>query len=124
MKFIDNYLRSLLNEYVDKGYTRLMRDQYTENLFEMVPATKKAGPINLVELAMRAAKGLPVSRPLGSHLKLSPWEKLLFNPVHLYRFPTPENVSISTAVTIGRKAHRPLTVAIPLLIAAMSFGGL
>ncbi len=123
MKFIDNYLRSLLNEYVDKGYTRLMRDQYTENLFEMVPATKKAGPINLVELAMRAAKGLPVSRPLGSHLKLSPWEKLLFNPVHLYRFPTPENVSISTAVTIGRKAHRPLTVAIPLLIAAMSFGG-
>lgn len=123
MKFIDKIVRSMLNEYVDKGMTRLIRDQYTENLFEMVPATKKVGIINLVELAMRASQGFPPSRPLGSHLKQSPWEKLLFNPVHLYRLPTPENVRIDTAVTIGKKARRPLTVSIPILIAAMSFGG-
>lgn len=123
MKLIDNYLRSLINEYVDKGFTRIIRDQYTENLFEMVPATKKVGVINLVELAMRAGKGIPAARPLGSYINFSPWDKLLFNPVHLYNFPTPENVAISTAVTIGRKARHPLTIAIPIMIAGMSFGG-
>lgn len=123
MKLIDNYLRSLLNEYVDKGFTRVIRDQYTENLFEMVPASKKVGVINLVELAMRAARGIPAARPLGSHLNFSPWDKLLFNPVHLHRFPTPEDVAIETSVTIGPKARRPLTVSIPILIAGMSFGG-
>jgi glutamate synthase domain-containing protein 2 len=37
--------------------------------------------------------------------------------------PTPENVGISTAVTIGPRARKPLTISIPIMIAAMSFGG-
>lgn len=120
---IENWMRSLVNETVDKALTRLIRDQYTENLFEMIPSATKVGPINLVEIAMRAAQGTPVGRPLGSYLHLSPWEKLLFNPVHLFRFPTPHDVGIGTSVTIGPRARRPLTIAIPVMIAAMSFGG-
>ncbi|MEJ8545044.1 FMN-binding glutamate synthase family protein [Brevibacillus borstelensis] len=123
LRLIENFIRSAINESVDKAVTRMIRDQYIENLFEMVPATKKVGPINLMEIAMRAAQGTPVSRPLGSHLHLSPWEKILFNPVHLFRFPTPENVGIRTSVTIGHRARKPLTLSIPIMIAAMSFGG-
>lgn len=118
-----NWIRAIAHETVEKGLTRIIKDQYIENLFELVPATKKVNPINLVEIAMRAVQGTPVPRPLGSHIHFSPWEKLLFNPVHLFRFPTPENVGIQTSVTIGPRARKPLTVSIPIMIAAMSFGG-
>ncbi|MBN2982583.1 FMN-binding glutamate synthase family protein [Cohnella algarum] len=122
-RLIEGWIRSALNETVDKAILRIVRDQYTENLFEMVPATRKVGLTNLAEIAMRANQGTPISRPLGSPLHFSPWEKLLFNPVHLFRFPTPENVRIQTAVTIGRRARKPLTLSMPVMIAAMSFGG-
>ena len=123
IKFLENWIRAIAHETMEKGLTRVIKDQYIENLFELVPAVKKVNPINLVELAMRAAQGAPVPRPLGSHIHFSPWEEILFNPVHLYRFPTPENVGIGTSVTIGRRARKPLTISIPVMIAAMSFGG-
>lgn len=123
IRFIENIIRSAVNETVDKAITRMIRDQYTENLFEMVPATTKVGVTNLMEIAMRADQGTAVSRPLGSPIHFSPWDKILFNPCHLFRFPTPENVGIDTSVTIGRRARKPLTISIPIMIAAMSFGG-
>lgn len=120
---ISNFSRKIANEVVDKALERLTRDQYTENIFEMVPVAKKVGIINLMENVMRAEKGIPPGRPLGSHMRFSPWDKLLFNPVHLHRFPTPENVNISSSVTIGNNAKKPLTISTPIMIAAMSYGG-
>lgn len=117
------FLRSAVNKIVDEAVRTTVKDKYTENLFEMIPSTKKVDPVNLAEIVMRAAWGTPVPRPLGSYLHLSPWEMLLFNPVHLFRFPTPENVGIGTSVKIGPKAKKPLSITIPLLIAGMSFGG-
>ena len=122
-KFLSNFTRSIVNETVDKAIERIARDQYTENLFEMMPITKKVSPIYLMEAVMRADQGTPPARPLGSHIHGSPWEKLFFNPVHLHRFPTPEDVGISTAVTIGKRAKKPLELSIPIMIAAMSYGG-
>ncbi|WP_010278046.1 FMN-binding glutamate synthase family protein [Paenibacillus senegalensis] len=122
-KWMSNIIRSIVNETVDKAIERVARDQYTENLFEMIPSSKKVGPIQLAEIMMRSKSGLPPARPLGSHMRFSPWEKLLFNPVHLFRFPTPEDVRINTSVTIGRNARKPLSLSIPIMIAAMSFGG-
>ncbi|MBH8597400.1 FMN-binding glutamate synthase family protein [Thermoactinomyces sp. CICC 10523] len=123
LKFIERWIRATINETIDQAILRTIRDQYIENLFEMVPATTKVGVTNLMEIAMRANQGTPVSRPLGSPIHLSPWEKILFNPVHLFRFPTPENVGINTSVTIGPRAKKPMTISIPIMIAAMSFGG-
>ncbi|HBI04859.1 MAG TPA: FMN-binding glutamate synthase family protein, partial [Paenibacillaceae bacterium] len=57
MKLISKIARSFANEVVDKAISRIIRDQYTENLFELVPASKKVGPINLMEIAMRASTG-------------------------------------------------------------------
>lgn len=123
LRLIENIIRSAINETVDKAITRVIRDQYTENLFEMVPSTKKVGITNLMEITMRANQGTPLSRPLGSPIHFSPWEKMLFNPVHLFRMPTPESVGINTSVVIGPRARKPMTVSIPIMIAAMSFGG-
>ncbi len=122
-KWIGNWARRLVNEMTDKAMERMVRDQYTENLFELIPVARKVGPIPLMETVMRANLGLPPARPLGSYRHFSPWDQFLFNPVHLHRFPTPEDVSVDTAVTIGRRAKKPLTIAIPIMIAAMSFGG-
>jgi glutamate synthase domain-containing protein 2 len=122
-KFISNITRSIVNETVDKAIERMSRDQYTENMFEMMPIAKKVNPINMMENIMRASHGQPPGRPLGTHMRFSPWEKMLFSPVHLFRFPTPENVGISTSVTIGKNARKPLTLSIPIMIAAMSYGG-
>lgn len=123
LRLIENMIRSAVNETVDKALERMIRDQYTENLFEMIPSANKVGVVNLMEIAMRAKTGTPVPRPLGSPIHFSPWNKLLFNPVHLFRFPTPEQVGIDTSVTIGPRARKPLTISIPVMIAAMSFGG-
>lgn len=123
LRFIENWMRSIVNETVDKALTRIVRDQYTENLFEMVPVTGKVGPVSMAETAMRATQGAAPSRPLGSPVHFSPWEKLIFSPVHLTRLPTPEEVGIETATVIGPAARHPLTLSIPIVIAAMSFGG-
>ncbi|MDI3326968.1 MAG: FMN-binding glutamate synthase family protein [Alicyclobacillaceae bacterium] len=121
-RIIRKMVRAAVDEAVDAAVRRLVRDQYVENLFEMVPVTQKVGAVPLMENAMRAVRGVPPSRPLGSPLPFSPWEQLLFNPVHLVRFPTPEDVRIDTAVTLGPRARKPLTLAMPVLIAGMSFG--
>lgn len=123
MGLLAKLLRGVVNEVADDTIRTMLRDQYVENLFELVPVMKKVSPINLAEIGMRAAKGTPIPRPLGSHLHFSPWEKMLFSPVHLFRFPTPENVGINTSVKIGPRAKKPLSISIPVMIAAMSFGG-
>ncbi len=123
MGLLARLFRGVINEVADDAVRTMSRDQYIENIYEMVPTLKKVNPINLAEIALRAAKGTPVPRPLGSHLQFSPWEKLLFSPVHLFRFPTPEDVGINTSVKIGHRAKKPLNISIPVMIAGMSFGG-
>lgn len=123
-KLFSNFTRSIVNEVVDKAVERMARDPYTENMFEMMPVGKKVQPITLMETLMRTTQnGKPPGRPLGSHMRFSPWEKLLFNPVHLDPFPVPDQDQIQTAVTIGRNAKKPLELSIPIMIAGMSFGG-
>jgi glutamate synthase domain-containing protein 2 len=122
-RLLENAIRSAVNETMDKAMTRLVRDSYVENLFEMVPSARKVGVVNLMEIAMRAKLGKPVERPLGSPLPFSPWEQLLFNPVHLDKLPVKEDAPINKRVTIGRRAQKPLEIEIPIMIAAMSFGG-
>ncbi|MDD4239214.1 MAG: FMN-binding glutamate synthase family protein [Desulfotomaculaceae bacterium] len=123
MGILARLFRGVINEVADDALRTMARDQYIENIFEMVPAAKKVNPIYLAEIMMRAKQGIPVPRPLGSHIRFSPWEKLLFNPVHLFRFPTPETVGINTSVRIGPKANKPLSLSIPVMFAGMSFGG-
>lgn len=71
---------------------------------------------------MRATQGQALERPLGTHLHLSPWEMLLLNPVHLYRFPVEDQTTIDTSVTTVPRASKPLKLQIPVYITGMSYG--
>ncbi|HEX6989035.1 MAG TPA: glutamate synthase-related protein, partial [Bacillota bacterium] len=115
--------RSLVDGLVDSLMKRMLTDPYPENLFAMVPIMNKVHVRNVIETGMRAETGKPLSRPLGSPIVLSDWQKILVNPVHLFRMPTPDGVQIDTSVVIGPRAARPLKLDIPILITGMSYGG-
>lgn len=76
-----------------------------------------------METVLRAEKGKPLGRPFGSVYHFSPWQELMFNPVHLFRLPVREPSMVKTQVTIGPAAKKPLELEIPLIITGMSYGG-
>jgi glutamate synthase domain-containing protein 2 len=115
-------MRGLADAMVDSLFRRMLQEPYTENIFSMVTIIQKLGMRAIVEAGMRAETGKPIDRPLGSPIVLSPWEKLLLNPVTLHRLPTPDGVEIGAGTVIGPRARRPLKLEIPILISGMSFG--
>lgn len=116
-------VRYIANSVADHFVNRMIKDPYTENIFSYLTVAQKLSPRAIVEAGMRAERGKPINRPLGSPVVRSNWDQLLFNPVHLYRMPTPDHQQIETETVIGPMAKKPLTLNIPILIAGMSFGG-
>lgn len=115
--------RWLTDGMMDSLLQRMLTDPYPENIFATAPILNKIKLRSFVETAMRAETGKPLSRPLGSPVVLSEWHRILFNPVHLFRMPTPDNVQIDTSTVIGPAAKRPLKLDIPIIITGMSYGG-
>jgi len=64
-----------------------------------------------------AAMGVP--RP-----ELPTWDDLQVITAQLHRFPLLDDAPVSTSVTIGPAAARPLVLDIPLFVSDMSFGAL
>ena len=81
---VEKALRRVADNVVDNFLFRLMRDPYVENLWELVATTMKVTPLHLMETVLRAEKGKPLGRPFGSVYHFSPWQELMFNPVHLF----------------------------------------
>lgn len=114
----------LMNLGMDVVMRRFLQSRYTENLFGMFGVIRKMGVEFFMETMLRASQGKALSRPMGTPLHFSPWQKLLLQPVYVTpRLPTPQEAPIDTAVTIGPKAQKPLRLELPVLIAGMSFGG-
>ncbi len=115
-------MRGVTNEASDDFLYKTMKDKYTDNLLGLLSIVKRTSFFNAMELWMRATQGQAIERPLGTHLHLSPWEMLLLNPVHLFKFPVDDLVKIDTGVTIGPMSPRPLELQIPVYITGMSYG--
>jgi glutamate synthase domain-containing protein 2 len=113
----------MMDTMMDHYMNRMMQDPYTENLFSFVTIMQKLTPRAIIEASMRAESGKPIERPLGSPIVLSEWQKILLNPVHMFRLPTQDGVQIHTGTVIGPKAKKPLKLEIPIMIAGMSYGG-
>ena len=121
-KLLGEISEFFLNGFADNMLYRITKDKYTDNLMVAAPIISKLSLIPGLELMMRAVQGEPLERPLGSYRRMSPWEQLMLNPVHLHRLPTPDPKTMDTAVTIGPRAERPLQLKIPIAISGMSYG--
>lgn len=115
-------VRPVINLIVDAFVKRLLKDPYPENLGEMYNVFAKVGLQNVLESDLRANHGEILQRPFGSPIHFSPWRDLLFNPVYLCRFPVEESVKITTEVTLGPRAKRPMEIAMPIMIGGMAYG--
>lgn len=116
-------LMKLMDPSMDEAMTKMLTEDYADNPFLMVTVIEKLSPRAMMEAAMRAEAGKELSRPLGSPVVLSPWDKLLLNPKQLFQLPTPDYTQIDTKIIIGPKAKKPLQLDIPIMITGMSYGG-
>lgn len=55
---------------------------------------------------------------------LPKWEDIQFLPAQLHKRPLLDHEEVSTSVTIGPRAKKPLVLKIPLFVSDMSFGAL
>lgn len=119
---LDRLAARMADMAADNVLRRLFTGYYTQTPLSFLPLVQKMGLRTLAETLLRANSPRALERPLGSPVVLSRWEELMFNPVHLFRLPVPDQNTIDTRVTIGPQARKPLKLEIPVLVAGMSWG--
>jgi methylamine---glutamate N-methyltransferase subunit C len=120
---LNELLLRMANPIADGLFEKLVTEDYAKNPLVMTTIMEKLTLRAIAETGIRAQTGKALKRPMGSPLRLSPWEKLLLNPRQLFQLPTEKQADIKTQVTIGPKAKRPLKIDLPILITGMSYGG-
>ena len=116
-------LMKMLDPMFDEATAKMFTEDYADNPFLMATVAQKMTPRAIIEAGIRAEIGTEITRPLGSPVVLSPWEKILLNPKQLFKLPTQSRLEISTKTVIGPTAKKPLVLDIPILITGMSYGG-
>ncbi|OUN01578.1 MAG: hypothetical protein BAA04_01065 [Firmicutes bacterium ZCTH02-B6] len=111
-------LEGLIKQAVDEVFDRLSKMQSVKQLF-MVDGFSL---LRMGAIGERARTGQPLSEPYGSTRRFLDFNELMFLPVQLSRFPLDNHQSVKTAVTIGKRAERPLRLATPIMITGMAFG--
>ena len=114
--------RKALDKATDKAAKILMEDIYDENIWEFVSNTTRIGMHNLIETKLRSSEGKTLYRPIGSPKRFAGFEELMFSVAQLFTMPTPMEEMVDTSVTIGKKAARPFTISLPVMIAPMAYG--
>lgn len=116
-------MMKMMDPMADEAMAKMLTEDYPDNPFLMVTVAEKLSPRAIMEAAMRAEVGKELTRPLGSPIVLSPWDKLLLNPKQLFQLPYPDYTQVDTTTVIGPTAKKPLTLAMPIMITGMSYGG-
>lgn len=120
---LNELMLRLMNPLTDNMLKTMLTEPYPNNPMVMTTTFEKLSMRAVIEAGIRAQTAQPLSRPMGSPLRLSPWEQLLLNPRQLFQLPTPDDTRIETSVTIGPQAQKPLVLSMPILITGMSYGG-
>ena len=115
-------LRYAVNRIADDVTAKLLSEEYTKNVAEMLPSVKRVSVVNIIELSLRAEEGKVITRPLGSPKQFQGYDNLMFQPHSMAKFSLPANAKVDMSVTIGPDAEKPLTIAMPLMISAMAYG--
>lgn len=111
------YVRWLLGRVI----RRVMSEAYEDNIWEMVTASVRVGPIKIIENSLRAHSGQIIKRPFGSPRKYLSLEGLMFSPAQLARRPLDPSVPIHMQTVIGPCAKKPLQLDTPLLAGGMGY---
>lgn len=102
--------------------SKLLTEQYSQNVAELLPSLKRFSLLNLLELSLRAENGKVLTRPIGPVKHFAGYDQLMFSPRQMTKLSLPESAGIDLSVTLGPKAQKPLTIQIPLMIGAMAYG--
>lgn len=116
-------MMKLMDPAMDEATVKMLSEDYPDNPFLMVTVAEKLSPRAMMEAAMRAESGQELTRPLGSPIVMSPWDRVLLNPRQIFELPATDYTSIDTRTVIGPNAPRPLKLDIPIMITGMSYGG-
>lgn len=114
--------RPMLRAALGRVIRRLMTDRYSENLFEGYTMMQQRPPRVMVEVALRAQEGKPISRPWGTPKRFVHFDNLMFVPAQLAQLPTPDDTLVETGTIIGPQAPRPLELGMPILVSGMAYG--
>ncbi|WP_371375009.1 FMN-binding glutamate synthase family protein [Sporomusa aerivorans] len=115
-------LRYIIKRIVNEAMSKLLSDDYDQNLAELLPSVKRLSALNLLEISLRAETGKVVGRPLGSPKQFPCYDNLMFSPRQMTTFSLPANAPVNMSVILGPKAAKPMTIKIPLMIGGMAYG--
>ncbi|HWR42956.1 FMN-binding glutamate synthase family protein [Sporomusa sp.] len=115
-------LRYFINRVADDTLSKLLTEEYDQNLAELYTSLKRFSALNLIETSLRAETGKVIGRPLGSPRNFLGYDNLMFSPRQMTHFSLPEGAKIDMSVTLGPQAEKPLTIKIPLMIGGMAYG--
>ncbi|OLO37092.1 FMN-binding glutamate synthase family protein [Alkalihalophilus pseudofirmus] len=116
------FSRPIISWIVAWVIKRLMTESYEENVWEMITASLRVKPITIIENSLRAQSGKIIERPFGSPRKFLNFDRLVFSPAQLFRFPKLGDEYVDTKVIIGPQAKKPLMIDIPIIAAGMGYG--
>lgn len=120
---LNKILLNGLDPLVDEVIVNLFTKDYSKNPYVNITAVQKIGIKNVIEAQLRAETGDILSRPYGSNIGFSPWDKLLLSPRQLFELPTASLDEINTETIIGKNCSRPLILSMPIMVTGMSYGG-
>lgn len=116
-------MRSHILRYaVNRPLVRLLKDEYSENLWDLVVGTYRMTPHLLMETELRAEFGEPLERPIGGFVNAPGLAGVAFNPAQLVRESLGPDVSVDLAVVLGPRCRRPLRLDLPILVPGMGYG--
>lgn len=94
----------------------------SRKLYENLNLAKKLRWPDFFEALLRAEHGRPIARPFGSPLHHFDFHQIHFATGYFSTKPLDEHIKVDTSVVLGPQAKRPLTLEIPIVLGAMSYG--
>lgn len=113
---------AIVNWAVDRSLTRLLKDPYSANLWELAVGLTRVPPHILFELEQRAETGKTLQRPLGTVRRLPDFAGISFSPAQLLPPPRGPLASVAMRTVIAPGAGRPLVLDMPVMVGALGYG--
>ena len=76
------------------------------------------------EIHEMAVTGKSAIEAMGTQMKMPDWDDVLILGAQLNPMPLDEHAEVSLQTVIGKRAKKPMTLAMPVYISHMSFGAL